>query len=1256
MKKFNMKKLSVAVATAVMTTFSMPTAVQASDIEIYQEAKAGETTLMFMLDISGSMTNEHSYPSVAAAACDLPADVLRNVNDVSTQQVPIYGYDIWGRRVILRYENQRVRNTTESEFNRLGITRANSQRTIGGVTYTHHQCIYNNKIYDDRISKLKEAMLSLLAGNESEKIEKLADNLVIGLSTLGANNGLNITKSGAAVYYHGAIKLPARKLSELANGKTHRQILMEEIARIEANSATPTARSFAETVAYLMGTNAITGYNDLPSGFNLSVVPKSGNNYIAPESLTSQIKKVGGSTVDSRECSSQGVYVLTDGQPSNDTYSQYYMKAALNTTQFTCPDDSTFDCTKKMSEIILNQDSPNNPSKVSIKTAVVGFGNDFSAGDSAKYDSTLTKEENFQRASNIVDPQVRQAAEWGIIGGGGWYSGNNSADVVNSVQQFIKNLKTDIPTMTTGSPTIPQDPLNRFNIRSEAYYAEMSPMPHKPQQLWTGNMNKYKVINGVFLDADNKAVFNEEGVLNATAKSLWEGGSKNKVPLLKSDKTDSERILYTDRNMTNKNTADTLQKITLDALYDTTFSNNVDKRIALLNLLGYNVSTDVARDELTKQAQLRQLGATLHSTPVLLTQEGVAETQADINLGAKYGEYTGDNKTAIDSKLNETILTAVEVEEIKRKLLAGDAEMIAKYGNYTTDEEKAAVDARLERDLNTKKLSEVEIKDIQNRLELMVTAKQRKDYIMYGSTQGLLHIVDAKTGKERMAFVPNEMIENQSSAFKSEDSTTGGKSQLFYGIDAPWTVYSQYIEKNGVFTVNDPTLKYDQDFRDNGLQWVYGGLRMGGRSYYALDLSQIHLGENNQPKLKFSIQPSKAATGTPLSYMGQSWSKPTIGYVNWKGKQKLVMIVGGGYDSKYEDPAYSPTGNEKTLGAGVYMFDANNGDLLWWTSSHILNSTDSKSDPNTSATRNDDLKYSVVSEILALDVNNDGSFDNLYFGDLGGQAFRVDINNLSKVSGGFARVTRIFADRPTDKIAPRFYYRPSVSVHSGDDGNFIVVAMTSGDRSSPLAGNDTLKGTKNTQTAQDSTYVFYDNDVLRAKWHSDTSLTPRNASATTPFANLNLSTGTPLKSGNGYNIGWKYTYPAERLGQFKGISNNYAVSNILFADIYNRDGDGISRGCGAGVRGNTRIYNFCLPFGNCTEEDHGSSSGNMTDPSFKDSGAGINNSSLSKDENVLNIAATKGKDLITDPCIKNPVSCQFLTDPRFVKLRWYETK
>ena len=144
---------------------------------------------------------------------------------------------------------------------------------------------------------------------------------------------------------------------------------------------------------------------------------------------------------------------------------------------------------------------------------------------------------------------------------------------------------------------------------------------------------------------------------------------------------------------------------------------------------------------------------------------------------------------------------------------------------------------------------------------------------------------------------------------------------------------------------------------------------MGGRSYYALDLSDV-TSSGGIPKIKFKIDPEAVGAPTALTHMGESWSKPLITWVNWQGKRKLVMVVGGGYDRAYESPDYAA---EPSKGAGVYMFDADDGKLLWWASKHATN--------NATENKVGDLKYSVVSQIKAVDRNNDGLTDHFYFGD-----------------------------------------------------------------------------------------------------------------------------------------------------------------------------------------------------------------------------------------------------------------------------------
>lgn len=264
----------------------------------------------------------------------------------------------------------------------------------------------------------------------------------------------------------------------------------------------------------------------------------------------------------------------------------------------------------------------------------------------------------------------------------------------------------------------------------------------------------------------------------------------------------------------------------------------------------------------------------------------------------------------------------------------------------------------------------------------------------------------------------------------------------------------------------------------------------GGNSYYALDLSDL-----DTPRLKFHIDPvnakiyksSTTATDvTALSHMGQSWSKPTIAYVNFGGEKKLVMFVGGGYDAGYENAAYN---QENSKGAGVYMFDANTGDLLWWTSANATALKGAEAYTNASANEIN-MKYSVVSQINAIDRDNDGLVDHLYFGDLGGQAFRVDLNNnatgnnaSAKKSNFAKRVVRLFNEHAVSGASPRFYEMPSFSIHDGDNGYVAAVAFSSGNRSSPLSGAAATSGTSNqaglTTSAVDGVFVVYDKDVAK---------------------------------------------------------------------------------------------------------------------------------------------------------------------------------
>ncbi|MGS0706557.1 pilus assembly protein PilY [Acinetobacter sp. ANC 3781] len=1183
-------KLFAASIAAFCTSMIATSVTQASDIDIYQEAKSGTITLMFMLDISGSMSRYNG--DTAGYGCDLP-------NKITDK----------------------------------GRNRATEQPITGGPKYVRAWCLGSDGIkYYDRITRLKDGMMDLLYGNSTKGITRITDDKVLGLSTLGAVDSNNKFQNT------GAVLVPARRLDVIVGTKTQRQLLIDAIAGFDTWTNTPTARSYAETVAYLMGNTTEARQrtvNDMPyyqsyeyrsktsnpwtlyvrdcktynsdyskcntwnswsttlslpepsgsiysyactatgvsgssyqkqtcydytgiinisnsnSGFAYSSDDTKNSSrtlYQPPTSLTQdeEIKK----------CSGQGVYVLTDGEPSQDTDSLPLMQGALGSKgqDFTC-DNSSYDCLNKLALNLL--DSTKNPMSLKFKTAVVGFGSSFN--NVTSYDKTKTQAQNIA-ALGSINTDVKRAAYWGIIGEGGWYSGNESQDIVDSVNAFLGELGTDIPSVTTGSPTIPKDALNPAVLQDDAYYQQFQPTPDKSYRLWVGNLKKYLVgSSGKLQGRSNKDVndsrgrlitptYDDNGKLTSAVYDFWSYGVDSNTAIADADENTIgsrkfaakggawsqlklraangtvQRKLLTNRVGTGTGTAATftssntaLRTVNLNYLTDTTYKDD-PSRGYLMSLLGYNVDAanpgSITTTSLAASAELRQMGAVMHSLPVLVTNKG-----------------------------------------------------------------KVTYDA------TTKKIG----------------STSREDYVLFGTTQGLLHVVDALTGQEKFAFVPNEMVDKQKEGFSNYTSTSGGISNLYYGVDGPWTVHTEYvIDGSGNLTVGT-----GKGINQKGKQLAFGGLRMGGRSYYSLDLQNI-----DSPKLNFHINPDAASANTPLSYMGESWSKPTVAYVNWGGVRKLVMFVGGGYDRTggtdgkgYENDSYDQI-NKK--GAGVYMFSAEGSDagsLLWWASTNATTTT------GTTTTlpigRNDtNLKYSVVSEIRAVDRNSDDLVDHLYFGDLGGQFFRIDLDNKAPTLATFAKApVRLLNLHKNDGKSARFYDMPSFSIYNEKGSIFAVLSVGSGNRSQPLQ-NYTV-GTAGVE--YDAIYNIYDKDVARKDLLSATSWYTKDITALGLITEENRYSNSTIIAPYSTN-GWYYKFDncvagsdgtktdcdKYKLQSEKVFGTPLAMNYRLYVSTFDSSKPGISGDCGAGVKGESFLTTFCLPFGQCKAKDPVSGGGRGT--------------------------------------------------------------
>ncbi|ERQ00134.1 hypothetical protein Q674_03190 [Acinetobacter sp. COS3] len=859
-----------------------------------------------------------------------------------------------------------------------------------------------------------------------------------------------------------------------------------------------------------------------------------------------------------------------------------------------------------------------------VKSVVVSFGTGFKLGlpDLRNYiaDPQTTEQEirsdliaaagGTNKFTGIYKDKDR-AAFSGLVGGAGYYSADDTQAVTNRIVEFGKSIpEVDIPYIITGAPTIPQDPLDPVIVQSDAYYSQFKPTPMiddtAGSRLWVGNMKKYHVTNlGRLVGKDDADVINSVGELIGGTKDFWSplvsdtdsiknadetvwgselyarmGGVKSQLPLTEivADAQIAVRKLLTNRTVdtdgvASESTSDTLTRIDLN------YADNDPKRSDIMKLL-----------------ELRQIGAVMHSSPLLLSNKGTLSYD----------------------------------DEIER-----------------------------------------------------IVSSNREDYVLFGTTQGVLHvvkvpdysetIVDGETtnnggGKEVFAFVPHEMIENQSPAFQLPDASTGGKANLYYGIDAPWTAYTEYVPTSTKDEMTVGTGKTVQvngsDVSLQGKQFVYGGLRMGGRSYYALDLKNM-----NDPKLKFHINPTGTGSSSdPVGYMGESWSKPRISWVKWGGTRKLVMFVGGGYDRTggvdgkgYENKDYNQT-NKK--GAGVYMFDALTGDLLWWASDNASATTAATTTSGVIALKDANMKYSVVNEIKTVDRNNDGLVDHLYFGDLAGQVFRIDINNNATTIGAFAqRSTRLLNMHTDDGSSPRFYAAPSFAIYK-DEGSsdlFAGISIGSGDLSSPL-----VEYSVGSSRNFDALYTIYDKDVARPDLYVTAgAMNTQNTTVNTTTIN-DVSKLNEITSANRFNqtaasdtssdpltpiapyastAGWYFKFKGSnnKPQQEKVFYSPTAIGYDLYISSYDSSRLGLTGQCGGGVQGVSKVRLFCMPFGQCSSNRQYSNETNASD----EHGPGIQNHAIAGTGNGTS-------RLIGGSLLSNNLSDQYGSPVKLIPRRWYE--
>jgi len=379
------------------------------------------------------------------------------------------------------------------------------------------------------------------------------------------------------------------------------------------------------------------------------------------------------------------------------------------------------------------------------------------------------------------------------------------------------------------------------------------------------------------------------------------------------------------------------------------------------------------------------------------------------------------------------------------------------------------------------------------------------DVIVFSATNdGYLHAIDADTGVELWSFVPKELLANFASLFSDQS----GKFKQ-YGIDGNITPVIFDEDNNGqIDGVND-------------FVYIVFGMRRGGASYYALDVTS-----KNSPRLLWNVT---------FPEIEQTWSAPVIARVDTTepglNSNKAVVIVGAGYNSTH-DSKFEPT-EDDIDGAGIFMLDLETGATIWRAGA------DAPADLTLNFPGRE-MNRAFPTKIKVIDINGDGFADRMYAADVGGQIWRFDIHAgqaaASLVSGGIiARFGFEGVGTPAGEGPVRIYNSPDVALFTDPQQNrrYISVSIGSGYRAHPL----------NT-TANDRFYSLRDPDVFnqlsQADYDSYTIATTAN------MVEVSGQLGTVITSSD---RGWQFTMPAEQMVLADSITFDDSVFFVGFSPV-----------------------------------------------------------------------------------------------------------
>jgi type IV pilus assembly protein PilY1 len=296
-------------------------------------------------------------------------------------------------------------------------------------------------------------------------------------------------------------------------------------------------------------------------------------------------------------------------------------------------------------------------------------------------------------------------------------------------------------------------------------------------------------------------------------------------------------------------------------------------------------------------------------------------------------------------------------------------------------------------------------------------------FLAVASNDGMLRMIrnttpgGSESGEEVWAFMPREAMDAQKIL---RDNATGIRHP--YTVDGAPVAFVLDKNQDGSIVSSDG----DRVF-------LYVGMRRGGKSYYAFDVTNPE-----KPDLMWTIDKSG-----DFSELGYTFSNPRVGLIETPTGTRPVVMFAGGYDLNKDTRGV--VGTDDSEGNAIYVADAFTGQLIWKAKGGAGSGS-----PTTF--EHPDLVDSIPSTLSVADTDGDGFTDRIVVGDTGGNIWRADIYGKDTSKWKLTLLASVGRHAGGSSAASdrRFFHRPDVVPSKDGDGLFDAVVLGSGNRANPL--------------------------------------------------------------------------------------------------------------------------------------------------------------------------------------------------------------